>query len=67
MSIPQLDCNERVEQCENCVSETPHSVSVELITESEKEMNAAFSRKPYRITECIRCGTKTRQRIEHRQ
>ncbi|WP_435158170.1 hypothetical protein [Haladaptatus sp. DFWS20] len=63
MSVPQPDSDEVVEQCENCAVKTPHNVSIKLITESNKEENTAFSREPYRITECSQCGAKTRQRM----
>ncbi|WP_266081930.1 DUF7835 family putative zinc beta-ribbon protein [Haladaptatus caseinilyticus] len=63
MSVPQFNTDEMVEQCENCAAKTHHNVSVELVTESNKTENAAFSREPYRITECTRCGAKTRQRM----
>ncbi|WP_076433243.1 DUF7835 family putative zinc beta-ribbon protein [Haladaptatus litoreus] len=65
MSVPQSNSNEMVEQCENCAAKTPHSVSVELVTESNKKENAAFSREPYRLTECTQCGAETRQRMNN--
>ncbi|PSQ44561.1 hypothetical protein BRD17_03720 [Halobacteriales archaeon SW_7_68_16] len=52
-----------LEACEACDAETPHEVSVQLRTESHKEQNAEFSREPYRITECTRCGTRDTQRM----
>lgn len=65
MSTLQQSQQETVEECENCGTETTHRVSVELVTESEKETNAAFSREPYRITECVQCGSETRQRMNN--
>ncbi|WP_227380037.1 DUF7835 family putative zinc beta-ribbon protein [Haladaptatus halobius] len=52
-----------VEQCDNCAAMTPHQVMIELITESEESQNAAFSREPYRITECQQCAATSKQRM----
>ncbi|WP_458189652.1 DUF7835 family putative zinc beta-ribbon protein [Haladaptatus sp. NG-WS-4] len=65
MATTQSAFNETTEQCDNCAKQTHHRVSVELITESEKEKNAAFSREPYRITECTQCGTESHQRVNN--
>ncbi|WP_458190643.1 DUF7835 family putative zinc beta-ribbon protein [Haladaptatus sp. NG-WS-4] len=65
MSTTQPKFKETTEQCENCGEKTPHHASVELITESDKDENAAFSREPYRITECSQCGTESRQRVNN--
>jgi len=43
--------------------DTLHQVSVQMRTESKKDENAEFSREPYRVTECQRCGTRTSQRM----
>jgi hypothetical protein len=51
------------EECESCETETLHQVSVQMRTESKKEQNAEFSREPYRVTECQRCGTRDSQRM----
>jgi hypothetical protein len=51
------------EYCEPCDGETLHHVSVQMRTESKKEENAEFSREPYRVTECQRCGVRTSQRM----
>ncbi|MFC7019455.1 MULTISPECIES: hypothetical protein [Haloarcula] len=47
------------EGCTACESETPHAVSVEILTESPdtESANAAFSREPYRVSTCLVCGT----------
>jgi hypothetical protein len=50
------------ERCDNCDAMTPHQITIEIVTESEKDSNAAFSREPYRVTECQQCGTTTKQR-----
>ncbi|MFC6724205.1 hypothetical protein ACFQE1_07420 [Halobium palmae] len=51
------------EQCSDCGRQTSHSVSIELVTESERERNAEFSREPYRVTECDVCGSTERFRM----
>lgn len=51
------------EPCEVCGRKTPHSVHIELKTESEKRENAAFSREPYRVSTCGSCGHTTSQRM----
>jgi ribosomal protein L37E len=53
----------RRERCEQCGRETAHAVSIELRTESTDGQNAAFSREPYRVTECRRCGTTASRRM----
>lgn len=45
------------EHCHTCDRSTPHDVTVELITESQKRENAQFSREPYRVSECQVCGS----------
>lgn len=51
------------ELCENCETETLHDVSVQIRTESRQRENVAFSREPYRVTECQRCGHHASQRM----
>ncbi|NIB99924.1 hypothetical protein [Halobacterium sp. R2-5] len=51
------------EPCESCGRETPHTVTVELRTESAAEENAEFSREPYRVTTCRECGGRRAQRM----
>jgi len=53
------------EQCLHCDGQTPHAVSVEILTESTKEENAEFSREPYRVSECIECGERTTTRMNN--
>lgn len=53
------------ERCEDCELDTLHEVSVQLRTESGKEENAQFSREPYRVTECQRCGARSSQRMNN--
>jgi|AntDeeMinimDraft_5_1070356.scaffolds.fasta_scaffold70456_2 hypothetical protein len=57
------DPDEMVEPCANCDQETPHTVTVELRTESADGANASFSREPYRVTECRSCGEAIAQRM----
>lgn len=51
------------ENCADCDRETPHSVSVQILTESSKVKNAKFSREPYRVTECHICGVEVKRRM----
>ncbi|ODR80854.1 hypothetical protein BG842_02505 [Haladaptatus sp. W1] len=53
------------ELCENCDAMTPHQVTIEIVTENEDNSNAAFSREPYRVTECQQCGTTSKQRANN--
>jgi len=51
------------EYCDTCESETLHQISVQMRTESTKDENAQFSREPYRVAECQRCGDRSSQRM----
>jgi uncharacterized metal-binding protein YceD (DUF177 family) len=53
------------EHCTDCDTDTLHQVSVQIRTESLKEENAEFSREPYRVAECQRCGSRTSQRMNN--
>jgi len=53
------------EECTRCGRATPHSIAVEILTESTKEENAAFSREPYRISECRVCGSVEQTRMNN--
>lgn len=53
------------ERCDACGSETPHSVQIELKTESRKRENAQYSREPYRVATCRLCGRTTSQRMNN--
>lgn len=53
------------ESCGECGRETPHEVSVQIRTESQKRENAEFSREPYRVTECQVCGSTATQRMNN--
>lgn len=52
-----------VEACPDCGTEQPHDVSIELLTEAAGAQNAAFSREPYRVAECMVCGETTQTRM----
>jgi len=54
-----------VEPCEQCARDTPHTVRIELRTESRKRENAAFSREPYRVATCSHCGHTTSLRMNN--
>ena len=53
------------EHCEECGMETVHDVSIQIRTESVKSENAQFSREPYRVKECQRCGDRSSQRMNN--
>lgn len=56
---------ERSEFCEYCGRETTHSISLQLVTESDRSDNAEFSREPYRVKECLTCGERTAIRMNN--
>ena len=60
---PQSDA--MTEPCGKCGQETPHTVTVELRTESDKRENVEFSREPYRRSRCRVCGVETSQRMNN--
>jgi len=53
------------EPCEYCGRETPHEVSVTLVVESTNPENAAYSREPYRVSECLVCGSRSKLRMNN--
>lgn len=53
------------EPCEECEMDTLHEVSIQLVTESRSEDNAQYSREPYRVRECTRCGNLDSQRMNN--
>jgi len=53
------------EHCDSCGTDTLHEVSVQIRTESRKPENAQFSREPYRVAECQRCGDRQSQRMNN--
>jgi hypothetical protein len=52
-----------MELCDRCDAETPHAVQIELRSESKTGKNVAFSREPYRVSECSDCGFITATRM----
>lgn len=67
--MPTMSANKSIETtteyCQECDQETDHSVSVTLVTESDKERNAEFSREPYRVSECRECGSEQKTRMNN--
>jgi len=57
--------NGMTEHCDACELETLHEVSVQIRTKSLKKENAQFSREPYRVRECQRCGNRSSQRMNN--
>lgn len=53
------------ENCDDCGRETPHDVSVQILTESSSPENAEYSREPYRVSECRVCGAQTALRMNN--
>jgi len=53
------------EHCDDCGTDTLHEVSVQIRTESLKDENSEFSREPYRVAECQRCGDRSSQRMNN--
>lgn len=65
MSTRLDDDSGMTERCETCGRETPHDVSIRLRTESRREENAEFSREPYRVATCRRCGSERSTRMNN--
>ncbi len=65
MATTDNSFNGMTEHCEECDLETFHEVSIQIKTESLKNENARFSREPYRVSECQRCGNRTSQRMNN--
>lgn len=53
------------EHCDACETDTLHEVNVQIRTESASPENAHFSREPYRVAECQRCGERSTQRMNN--
>ena len=60
---PALD--RHTESCGRCQRETPHTVRIEIRTESRKRRNAQFSREPYRVATCQHCGDESTLRMNN--
>lgn len=61
----RIDDDGMSEECAECGRETPHEVSIKLLTESRKEKNAEFSREPYRVSVCRVCGAEKSVRMNN--
>lgn len=61
----RMDDEGMSEKCTECGRETPHEVSIQLLTESRKEENAEFSREPYRVSTCRVCGAEESVRMNN--
>ena len=57
--------NGMTEPCDVCETDTLHEVSIQLITESGNGDNAQYSREPYRVRECSRCGNRDSKRMNN--
>lgn len=66
MSSTQTGNSAIAEHCEHCNRETQRTVQIQLRTESKKDnANAVYSREPYRVSECLGCGTSTSVRMNN--
>lgn len=53
------------EHCEDCGTDTPHDVRVEILEESPHADFSIYSREPYRIKTCRTCGVETAKRMNN--
>ncbi|MXR19696.1 DUF7835 family putative zinc beta-ribbon protein [Halobacterium bonnevillei] len=65
MASKNLHSDSIVEDCSECGREQPHEVSIDILTESDDQKNAEFSREPYRVSECRACGATTKTRMNN--
>lgn len=65
MATTENSIDGRRERCDECGLETLHEVSIQMRTEKREGSTAKFSREPYRVTECQRCGGRTNQRMNN--
>lgn len=56
---------ENVEHCDSCGHDTPHEVTIQLVSHSDRGSNAQFAREPHRVTRCRDCGTERTVRVNH--
>ena len=61
----RMDDERMAEECGECNRKTPHEVHIQLLTESQKEENAQFSREPYRVSTCRACGAEETVRMNN--
>ena len=65
MSVTESAFDGMAEHCEHCGRDTPHDVTVQIMTESSRPQNAEYSREPYRVSECRICGEQTALRMNN--
>ncbi len=65
MATTDNSFNGLTERCEECGMDTLHEVNIQIVTESTDGDNTQFSREPYRVRECQRCGNRDRQRMNN--
>lgn len=53
------------EPCDVCGTDTLHEISIQLITEGGDGDTAQYSREPYRVRECSRCGNRESKRMNN--
>lgn len=60
--------NQVTEHCDECDLDTLHDVRIEIIEESTRKFidDSKYSREPYRIAECDRCGNEEYTRMNNR-
>jgi hypothetical protein len=63
MGVTRHGVSDPSETCHSCGRETPHAVSIEIRTESDKPRNREYSREPYRVSTCRLCGEQTALRM----
>ena len=55
-----------LENCPECGEDTPHSVEITLVEESDKgSEHAKFSRQPCRVSECDVCGEQKSKMLKN--
>lgn len=52
-----------IEWCDRCRDETAHAVAIHIRAESDEPENAAFSRQPYRRSQCLSCDEASLVRL----
>ncbi|MFB6361425.1 MAG: hypothetical protein ABEH59_08910 [Halobacteriales archaeon] len=65
MSVNRPEFDDQTEACEACGRQTPHTVRIEIRTESKQQQNAAYSREPYRVATCDHCGSESALRMNN--
>ena len=65
MATTEDSFNGLSEHCPECDLDTLHEVTVQIRTESRKQENSQFSREPYRVAECQRCGNRESTRMNN--